>query len=95
MDNTNENKRKKGLYITIVVLLIVFIIAAYKLGKIIHFNDDDSLIYMKNNILEQAFNNKIFTNIDSNQFVGMINVYQKDINVTKDTLVLKMYQIEM
>ena len=85
MDNTNENKRKKGLYITIVVLLIVFIIAAYKLGKIIHFNDDDSLTYMKNSILEQAFNNKIFTNIDSNQFVGMINVYQKDINVTKDT----------
>ena len=85
MDNTNENKRKKGLYITIVVLLIVFIIAAYKLGRIIHFNDDDSLIYMKNSILEQAFNNKIFTNIDSNQFVGMINVYQKDINVTKDT----------
>ena len=85
MDNTNENKRKRRLYITIVVLLIVFIIAAYKLGRIIHFNDDDSLIYMKNNILEQAFNNKIFTNIDSNQFVGMINVYQKDINVTKDT----------
>lgn len=85
MDNTNESKRKRRLYITIVVLLIVFIIAAYKLGRIIHFNDDDSLIYMKNNILEQAFNNKIFTNIDSNQFVGMINVYQKDINVTKDT----------
>lgn len=85
MDDTNENKRKKGLYITIVVLLIVFIIAAFKLGRIIHFNDDDSLIYMKNSILEQAFNNKIFTNIDSNQFVGMINVYQKDINVTKDT----------
>lgn len=84
--NEDENKSKKKLYMTVVILIIVFIIAAYKLGKIIHFDGSDSIYYVYNNILGDVFNNKIFTNVNLDEFgIGMINVYQKDINVIKNT----------
>lgn len=84
--NEDENKSKKKLYMTVVILIIVFIIAAYKLGKIIHFDGSDSIYYVYNNILSDVFNNKIFTNVNLDEFgIGMINVYQKDINVIKNT----------
>ena len=86
MSNTNEEeKSKKRLFITIVLLLIVFIIAAFRYGKIRHLSGDETIIYFYNNILEDSFNNKVFTNIDPNSSFGMINVYQRDINIVKDT----------
>ena len=84
--NDDENKSKKKLYVSVVVLIIVFIIAAYRLGKIIHFGDSDSMYYVYNNILNDVFNNKIFTNVNLDEWgIGMINVYQNDINVSKNT----------